>query len=129
MKTPAVNTLKINTIDATTIKGYSEVRSRIDAIRERRWARASAVVLESGCFDALQLHNAVVSYRMGRPWAEVNYDLALKAMDMLNSQFIGQRYLDRLWLRVCRVQFGYKGPADPDLEIAPAVKPNNRVAA
>lgn len=102
-----VTGLKLN-----TLAGYAEARTRIDTIRKRRWGRAMQVVKAAGCEDPLQLYNAMVAYRSGRPWQGVDYSLGRKAMRMLNEQFVGQKYLDRLWLRVCRDEFGYKGHID-----------------
>lgn len=104
----------ITGLNLRTVDGYKEARRRIDTIRLRRWSRAMAVVREAGCFDALQLHNAMVSYRAGRPWEGVDYAKGRKAMRMLSEQFVGQRYLDRLWMRVCREEYGYKGPVESD---------------
>lgn len=97
-------------IKLNTVEGYKQVRHRIDTIRLRRWDRAMEVARKAGCEDPIQLHNAMVSYRSGRPWQEVDYQLAPKAMALLNEHFVGQRYLDRLWMRVARKEFGYKGP-------------------
>ena len=99
-------------LNLRTVDGYKEARHRIDTIRLRRWSRAMAVVRDAGCFDALQLHNAMVSYRAGRPWEGVDYAKGRKAMRLLSNQFVGQRFLDRLWTRVCREEFGYKGPVE-----------------
>lgn len=96
-------------IDLTTKDGFDEACERIEKIRQRRWLRAMDACRAAGCETPLQLHNAIACRRAGRPWQGVDYTLAPKALRMLNEQFVGQAYLDRLWTRLCRVQYGYKG--------------------
>lgn len=91
-----------------TVEKYNEAKRRFDKVVKSRGERAMAVCRAAG-LEYCQLHNALVDLGYGKPWREVNYSLARKAKRMFEAQWAGRDVLDRMWDRVCRSQFGYRG--------------------
>ena len=60
-------------------------KTRVDRLARSYDARARKLATEAGLcsqFPFLHAHNAMVSYRNGKPWKNVNYDTVHKVMAM-----------------------------------------------
>lgn len=69
----------------------------MDAIYQSITDRGLAACRQAGVADAGHLHNAMCALASGRPWREVNYDLAAKAQAIFAAQHKAHRWLSELY--------------------------------
>lgn len=80
---------------------YSNLRTRCDAYAKSVNNRARKLCGEAGLSPDLlgvHPHNAMVSYKSGKPWRGVDYAKVRKVLWLTNErQFLAHRALDRLY--------------------------------
>lgn len=81
---------------------YRKLKDRADAYDASVLKRVRIEVRKAGLhpeYIGTQLHNAMISYRDGKPWREVNYHHARRAVWLLGRRDKAQKALDKLYDR------------------------------
>jgi hypothetical protein len=92
------------------------VHARAERVRNmiledaRRTCKAAGL---SPQYLGIHPHNAMISYREGKPWPGVDYKLVRRTMWLCERSFepsrLANRIISRAWDRVSREVYGYKG--------------------
>lgn len=84
------------------LRRYDVAKQRADKITREMQSRALRLAEAAGVGQALGTagHNALIDYRAGRPWRDVDYSLLRQAFRVMESSYQPGRFLSRLWLRL-----------------------------
>lgn len=87
---------------------YSQARSIAERIDKLVWHRMRKLCQEAGLDPNLlgiHPHNAMCSYKAGRPWPNVDYSKVRKIFWLAPRQFAGYRLADKLADRIWKELF------------------------
>jgi hypothetical protein len=81
---------------------YRTIADKADAIAKQRQRAGRRAAELAGVGNNLGTagHNAMIAYREGRPWAEINYSQLRRALRLMRRSFEPTTIAQRAWTRL-----------------------------